>query len=66
MGDSRNILDMSPEAQLIWYLIALIAFVAGAILSAWPWTSPPNWNLFACIGLVCLTVVPFWVALQAV
>lgn len=54
---------MSPEAQIVFFLIALVAFAFGAIVSfARPW---PTGTFFACVGLSSWVIVLLWTAIKA-
>lgn len=54
---------MSPEAQVVWLLIAFVAFIVGAAVS---WARPyPTGIFWACVGLAAFTMVPLWTAFKA-
>lgn len=58
--------SMSPEAQIIWLGLALIAFIVGALVSWYPDRRGYVTGVFwACTGLALATVVPLWTAIQA-
>ena len=53
---------MSPEATVIFLLIAFIGFVVGAAVS---WARPyPTGIFFACVGLAAWVAVPLWTAIK--
>ena len=55
---------MNPEAQLVCYLVAFIAFVVGAAVEFG--TPRPPGVFWACVGLAAWALVPLWAALKAV
>lgn len=54
---------MSPEAQFIFYLVAFVAFIAGAVLG---WATPrPQTPFWISVGLAAWVLIPLWDALEA-
>jgi hypothetical protein len=57
---------MDPEAQVVVYLIALIAFAVGAAVSLMPPTRWTEGHFYISAGLFLTTLVFFWNAVEAV
>ena len=57
---------MSSEAQIVWFGLALIAFIIGAIVSWLPERRGYVTGVFwVCLGLAFVDVVYLWTAIKA-
>lgn len=55
---------MSPEAQMVFYLVAM-AFFAVAMIYEWVQNSKPTTLMFLSAGFIAVTFVLFWNAVKA-